>query len=218
MSKVKMINVDALPNIPWQERPADLKTETPVWRYSGNPVMGRNPTPAIARIFNSAVVPWEDGFIAVLRGEQVNGVPYVYLGHSKDGIHWDVEPEKVPITDENGQSRMPNYSYDPRLVKVEDMYYVIWCGDFYGASIGMAKTKDFKTFTRLENPFIPFNRIRLALLITVAAAFGLSFLVLDRIFFLTDLTTQALTLYAVLAALGGSLIWLCDRLLRMARK
>ena len=65
---------------------------------------------------------------------------------------------------------------------------------------------------------IPFNRIRLALLITVAAAFGLSFLVLDRIFFLTDLTTQALTLYAVLAALGGSLIWLCDRLLRMARK
>ena len=86
MSQVKMINVDALPNIPWQERPADLKTETPVWRYSGNPVMGRNPTPAIARIFNSAVVPWEDGFIAVLRGEQVNGVPYVYLGHSKDGM------------------------------------------------------------------------------------------------------------------------------------
>ena len=32
MSKVKMINVDALPNIPWQDRPADLKTESPVWR------------------------------------------------------------------------------------------------------------------------------------------------------------------------------------------
>ena len=73
---VKLKNVNPLPNIPWQERPAGLKTESPVWRYSGNPVMGRNPTPAIARIFNSAVVPWEDGFIAVLRGEQVNGVPY----------------------------------------------------------------------------------------------------------------------------------------------
>ena len=29
---------------------------------------------------------------------------------------------------------------------------------FYGAAIGMAKTKDFKTFTRIENPFLPFNR------------------------------------------------------------
>jgi beta-1,4-mannooligosaccharide/beta-1,4-mannosyl-N-acetylglucosamine phosphorylase len=28
----------------------------------------------------------------------------------------------------------------------------------YGAAIGMAKTTDFKTFTRLENPFLPYNR------------------------------------------------------------
>ena len=45
-----------------------------------------------------------------------------------------------------------------RLVKVEDTYYIIWCQDFYGAAIGMARTKDFKTFTRIENPFLPFNR------------------------------------------------------------
>ena len=53
---------------------------------------------------------------------------------------------------------MPAYAYDPRLVKIEDTYYLIWCQDAYGAAIGMAKTKDFKTFTRLENPFVPFNR------------------------------------------------------------
>ena len=28
-----------------------------------------------------------------------------------------------------------------RLVKVEDTYYIIWCQDFYGASIGVAKTQ-----------------------------------------------------------------------------
>ena len=141
---VKMLNVPSLPNIPWQEKPADYKLSSPVWRYSENPVMGRNPTPEIARIFNSAVVPWEDGYIAVLRGEQVNGIPYVYLGHSKDGIHWDVEREKVPFVDDNGNPKMPHYAYDPRLVKVEDTYYIIWCTDFHGAAIGMAKTKDFK--------------------------------------------------------------------------
>ena len=158
MSEIKIINGQSLPNIPWQERPADLEEGAVLWRYTENPVMGRNPTPEIARIFNSAVVPWEDGYIAVLRGEQVNGIPYVYLGHSKDGIHWDVEREKVPFVDDNGNPKMPHYAYDPRLVKVDDTYYIIWCTDFYGAAIGMAKTKDFKTFTRIENPFIPFNR------------------------------------------------------------
>ena len=35
----------------------------------------------------------------MLRGEQVNGVPHIYLGRSADGIHWDVEPEKIPFVD-----------------------------------------------------------------------------------------------------------------------
>ena len=152
MSEIKIINGQSLPNIPWQERPADLEEGAVLWRYTENPVMGRNPTPKIGRIFNSAVVPWQDGYIAVLRGEQVNGVPHVYLGRSKDGIHWNVDRERVQFVDENGEPWMPNYAYDPRLVKVEDTYYIIWCTDFHGAAIGMAKTKDFKTFTRIENP------------------------------------------------------------------
>ncbi len=77
----------------------------------------------VARIFNSAVMPYEDGFIGVFRGEQINGIPYIYLGRSKDAIHWDFEKDKIPFV-----------------------------------AIGMAKTTDFKTFTRLENPFLPFNR------------------------------------------------------------
>ena len=158
MSEIKIINGQSLPNIPWQERPADLEEGAVLWRYTENPVMGRNPTPKIGRIFNSAVVPWQDGYIAVLRGEQVNGVPHVYLGRSKDGIHWNVDRERVQFVDENGEPWMPNYAYDPRLVKVEDTYYIIWCTDFHGAAIGMAKTKDFKHFTRMENPFIPYNR------------------------------------------------------------
>ncbi len=155
MSKIK-IYADNLPNIPWQEKPADAVG--PVWRYSENPIIDRNPLPGVARIFNSAVVPWEDGFIGVFRGEQVNGVPHIYLGRSKDGIHWTYDQEKIPFVNEQGEPFMPRYAYDPRLVKVEDTYYIIWCTDFYGAALGLAKTTDFKTFVRLDNPFIPFNR------------------------------------------------------------
>ena len=43
----------------------------------------------------------------------------------------------------DGNEFMPQYAYDPRLVKVEDTYYIIWCQDFYGAAIGVAKTQDF---------------------------------------------------------------------------
>ena len=80
MSNVKMF-CDALPNIPWQEKPADVTA--PVWRYSENPVIDRNPVEGVARIFNSAVVPYEGKFIGVFRGEQVNGIPYIYLGRSE---------------------------------------------------------------------------------------------------------------------------------------
>jgi len=156
MSKVKIYGITTS-KVPWQEKPEGLQG-APVWRYSENPIIGRNPVKGVARIFNSAVMPYEDGFIGVFRGEQTNGIPYIYLGRSEDAIHWEFDEEKIPFKDEDGNDFMPVYAYDPRLVKVEDTYYIMWCQDFYGASIGLARTKDFKTFTRVENPFLPFNR------------------------------------------------------------
>ena len=155
MSNVRLLCGD-LPNIPWQDKPEGQTL--PLWRYTENPIIRRNPLPGVARIFNSAVVPYEGAYIGVFRGEQTNGIPFIYLGRSADGIHWTFDPEKIPCVDEAGQPFMPPYAYDPRLVKVEDTYYIIWCQDAYGAAIGMAKTTDFKTFTRIENPFLPFNR------------------------------------------------------------
>lgn len=155
MSKYTMISLP-LPNIPWQD---DYTNNTePVWRYDSNPIINRNPVKNVARIFNSAVIPYEGEFIGVFRGEQINGIPYIYLGRSADGITWNFEKDKIPFTDAEGNSFMPLYAYDPRLIRIENTYYIIWCQDFYGAAIGMAETKDFKVFKRLENPFLPFNR------------------------------------------------------------
>ncbi|BCN29620.1 glycoside hydrolase family 130 protein [Anaeromicropila herbilytica] len=155
MSNVKIF-ADELPNIPWQEKPEGAIG--PVWRHSENPIINRNPLKGVARIFNSAVVPYKGEFIGVFRAETVNGVPHLYLGYSKDGINWTYEEEKIQFVNEAGEPFMPRYAYDPRLIKVEDTYYIIWCTDFYGAALGLAKTTDFKTFVRLDNPFIPFNR------------------------------------------------------------
>ena len=97
MSKYKMIS-QPVPNVPWQERPENL-TGAPVWRYNENPIIGRNPVKGVARIFNSAVMPYEDGFIGVFRGEQTNGIPYIYLGRSKDAIHWNFDENKINFED-----------------------------------------------------------------------------------------------------------------------
>ena len=158
MSEVKMIS-PVVKNVPWQEKPEGL-TGAPIWRYSENPIIGRNPVEGVARIFNSAVMPYGDGFIGVFRGEQVNGIPYIYLGHSKDAIHWEFEKEKIPFKDEQGNDFMPVYAYDPRLVKVEDTYYIIWCQDFYGASIGMAKTTDTRPLRESRTRSFPLTETR----------------------------------------------------------
>nr|WP_321484593.1 hypothetical protein [uncultured Draconibacterium sp.] len=52
-------------NIPFEERPQDC-TDV-MWRYSQNPVIGRYAIPTSNSIFNSAVVPFEDGFAGVFR-------------------------------------------------------------------------------------------------------------------------------------------------------
>ncbi len=133
MSKVRIIGND-VPEMPWQERPAENRTNLPLWRYRENPIIGRNPVEGVARIFNSAVIPYEGAYIGVFRGEQTNGISFIYLGRSKDGIHWDFEKDKIRFVDEEGNEFMPRYAYDPRLVKLEDTYYIIWCQDFYGAA------------------------------------------------------------------------------------
>ena len=78
MSDVKMIS-PAVKNVPWQDKPEGLKG-APIWRYTENPIIGRNPIEGVARIFNSAVMPYEGEFIGVFRGEQTNGIPYIYIG------------------------------------------------------------------------------------------------------------------------------------------
>ena len=145
-----------LPGMPWEERPAGCHDA--VWRFTGNPVIDWNPTPQTSRVYNSAPVPFGNGFVGVFRADHKNGRAHLHFGQSKDGIHFDIEDDRIEWIDENGMPATPSYAYDPRVVNIEGTYYITWCDDFPGASIGLGRTKDFKTFVRMENPCMPFNR------------------------------------------------------------
>lgn len=145
-----------LPTMPWQDRP-EGRTDV-LWRYDHNPVIGWNPTPSTARIYNSAVVPFGDGFAGVFRADHRTGTSALHAGTSPDGLNWTIADEPIAWVDEAGDPYQPTYGYDPRVAKIGERYYVCWCVDFGGAALGLGYTEDFTTFVRLENPVTPFNR------------------------------------------------------------
>ena len=103
---------EPLPNLPWQPCPAGV--DSLVWRHDGHPIIGWNPTPSTARIFNSAVVPFGDGFTGVFRADHRDGRPRLHVGRSRDGLAWEIEDKPIRWVDEDGDPYQPDYAYDPR--------------------------------------------------------------------------------------------------------
>lgn len=146
----------ALPNIPWQDKPAG--ESAPVWRYTGNPIIGRGGNRSSNSVFNSAVVPFGDGYAGVFRCDSRSISMDIFVGRSADGLHWQIEDEPVAFEGADGEILTKEYRYDPRVCFLEDRYYITWCNGYHGPTIGVAYTFDFKTFVQLENAFLPFNR------------------------------------------------------------
>ena len=156
MSDLISIIGEPLPNIPWQDRPQGCNDT--VWRYSENPVIPRDLLPDSNSIFNSAVVPLGKGFAGVFRCDDKNRRMTLHAGFSDDGIKWNINEETIKFDCPDEEIGQWVYGYDPRVVKIEDKYYVTWCNGYHGPTIGVAWTEDFKTFHQCENAFLPYNR------------------------------------------------------------
>lgn len=150
----KILNTKICKDLPWEERPEGYFL--PVWRYSKNPIINRNVNKTIERTFNSGFVPFKDGYAGVFRGDTYTGTFKLFVGYSKDGINFEIEDKPISFVDTKG-NKLPDskYSYDPRVVELEGEYYIIFADQADEVTVGLAKTKDFKTFTKLEYPFLP---------------------------------------------------------------
>ena len=146
----------ALANMPWEDKPAGEKE--PIWRYSGNPIIGRHGNQRSNSVFNSAVVPFRGGFAGVFRCDSRSISMDLFAGRSQDGLHWEIDDEPILLTGADGEIAAKEYRYDARITPMEGKYYITWCNGYHGPTIGVAWTEDFKTFHQLENAFLPFNR------------------------------------------------------------
>ncbi len=91
-----------LPHIPWQERPSG--SSDVLWRFSQNPIINHDHIPSSNSIFNSAVVPYGDGFAGVFRCDSKTRQMQLHNGHSADGIHWP-KGGNLPLQPESGPAQ-----------------------------------------------------------------------------------------------------------------
>ncbi len=144
------------PVIPWEERPAG--SSEVVWRYSRNPIIARDAIPRSNSVFNSAVIAFGGQFAGVFRCDDRSREMNLHCGHSSDGVAWTLDPDPIRWKAEEPEICVFEYRYDPRLVRLEDRYYVTWCNGFHGPTIGIGYTFDFKEFVQMENALLPYNR------------------------------------------------------------
>jgi len=136
-----------------------MANETVFKRYKGNPIITAKAVPRANSIHNSAIVRFGEGYVGIFRIDEIDFNFTLHLGRSKDGIHWEIEPDILEMEVNDTYLERRDRTYDPRITKIDDTYYITWCIDSpQGPCIGLAKTVDFKTFERMENPLPPSNR------------------------------------------------------------
>jgi beta-1,4-mannooligosaccharide/beta-1,4-mannosyl-N-acetylglucosamine phosphorylase len=160
MTQYKVIG-EPLPNIPWEERGSDC--DSVIWRSRSNPIIPRDLIPSSNSIFNNAVVPYQGAFAGVFRCDDKARRMVLHAGRSEDGVSWSIHHEMIEFAPEPTDTRVQDvsyfeYGYDPRVIWLEDRYYVTWCNCFHGPTIGVGYTRDFETFYQLENAYLPFDR------------------------------------------------------------
>ncbi len=155
----KTILGPALPNIPWEDKPAGYIDV--IWRSARNPIIPRDLIPSSNSIFNSAVVAYNGKFAGVFRCDNKARRMQMHSGQSDDGINWTLSHDRIRFVADNPKVEEIvdfQYAYDPRVCWLEDRYYVTWCNGYHGPTIGVGYTYDFETFYQLENAYLPFNR------------------------------------------------------------
>ena len=101
------------------------------------------PIPRANSIFNSAVVPFGDGFAGVFRVDDTRRVMNLHAGPQRrrrrlgDRPRADRRSSRPTRACAEIQERF-EHAYDPRVTWLEDRYYVTWCNGYHGPTIGLA--------------------------------------------------------------------------------
>lgn len=120
-------------------------------KYEGNPVMCPAKMPVeVLYTFNPGVIKHNDEYIMIMDATGLDDIHRLWLARSKDGINFEAEnhPLNMPPVD---PFHPEVYTYDPRITKIGDEYFIMYASDMgnNSARLGLIKTKDFESFERV---------------------------------------------------------------------
>ncbi|WP_334073255.1 MULTISPECIES: glycoside hydrolase family 130 protein [Paenibacillus] len=90
------------------------------------------------------------------RTVMLTSLSHLRVARSKDGVHFDIEPEPALFPEHALEAWGIE---DPRVTKIGDMYYITYSSaSARGVGVGLAETRDFRTFKRHGLMLAPENK------------------------------------------------------------
>ena len=100
-----------------------------------------------AGTFNPSVVAYNGKYVMLYRAQDKNGTSRLGYAESRDGIHFERRPE--PVLSPEADYEKDGGVEDPRLVKIEDTYYLTYTGyNKKDAQLCLATSKDLIHWNR----------------------------------------------------------------------
>ncbi len=125
------------------------KQHDSIHRWEGNPIITMEDLPFKASdICNAGAVKIDDTCLLLITIETLRGHRKLYIARSNDGRYFDVDAK--PFMDQADKKYEEISVMDGRITPFENTYYISYVAESrYGYRIGLARTDDFKTVTRL---------------------------------------------------------------------
>ncbi len=101
-----------------------------ITRHSANPIISPKDVPfECAAVFNSGATMFNGKYLLLLRIEDYKRHMFFHVATSDDGVKFDINPEPInyplhPVEAKHGGALAGKMRFDPRITKLEDVYYI----------------------------------------------------------------------------------------------
>jgi len=123
-------------------------------RYPHNPILTKEDIPyPVSTVHNAGVVKHDGRYIMIFRSHKRNGRSLLGKAESEDGYHFvaDDEPFMVPATEGYFKAYEEYGLEDPRITYINGEYLITYSAySRNGVRIGLAKTTDFESVSRIS--------------------------------------------------------------------
>ncbi len=126
-----------------------------IHRWEGNPTITIDDLSfPCADICNAGAIKIDGEYLLLITIQSLEGFYAIYPAHSQDGYHFTVENQPVLAPTSDGPRAVYDRqgTLDPRIVPLDGHYYVSYdVLGRHGYRLGLARSKDFRTFEHLAH-------------------------------------------------------------------